>query len=967
MAGITIRDIGILFGYEVDKASEDKVENSVKGLKDMASKTLGAIGLTLSIAGISSAIKDCVSLASEVEEMENKFDVVFGNLRDDVDAWCQDYADAIGRNKNDIKTYLADQQNLLVGFGMTREAGADLSKQMTTLALDLASFGNIDEGTAVNAMTKAIMGESEAAKTLGAVLNDSTRAQAMQTLGLSGTYEKLDQLTKMQVNYQAILNQSPDAIGDCERSLGSYESTMRQFQAKLKEVKQIIGQFFLPTFQKVLSFGSKGLTLLRDGIQRFSAFADKVGGAERILRILGVTAAAVFGIMNFGKIISGLTSVVKLLTSAKASVLVVAAAALALALIVEDFIAFMQGKNSLIGNILAKTGVDCDALRERIRNAWSTIRNVFKTAASAIKNTVGGLFGAIRQFWEQNGEAITQGVSSAVTSTVGKLEKFSQWLSENWGTVVKVAGAIAKLAAVFLVTKGVTEKVTGTIKKVTDAVGTAKKFIGPAAEAFKGAGGGLKGLGAAFKSLVSPVGIAVIAIAAVAAVLFDLFNFMNGKDSVFGTVLGKLGVDTEAVRSKMIAAWGQIKSFLLAVWGVIQSVATSIFGGLKNFWAKHGDQVKTSFVNIWNIIKGVLSAVWNAIKAVATVVFGALSAFWNTWGSTIMAYFSGVWETIKAVFSTVLDVLVDLFAIFTDLFSGNWSQLWEDVKTLFSDVWNGILTTIGTILQSIWSVITSVFSTIWEGIKTTVTGIKDTIVEGFQSAIDWITSLPEQALQWGADIIQGIVDGITGAVGAVGEAVKGVADKIKSFLGFSEPEDGPLSNFHTYMPDMMNLMAQGIQKGKSVVGNAIKALTDDMSKDVNDVDLDPDTGDGNPKPKPKPKPTPMGSGGGGILGAIGNGLSVIMGGNTDTQGGGIRSMLDTVVGGMGALAKSARPSVSTLNNATNNSSVSKVVNFNSEINQEFHGDAAAQQNISKAADSAAEDTTGALARALAYS
>lgn len=937
MAGITIRDIGILFGYEVDKASEDKVENSVKELKNMASKALGAIGLTLSIAGISSAIKDCVSLASEVEEMENKFDVVFDNLRDDVDAWCQDYADAIGRNKNDIKTYLADQQNLLVGFGMTREAGAELSKQMTTLALDLASFANLDETSAVNNMTKAVMGQSEAAQALGAVLNESTRAQAMQTLGLSGTYEKLDQLTKMQVNYQAILSQSPDAIGDCERSLGSYESTMRQFQARLKEVKQIIGQFFMPTFQKALSFGSKGLTMLRDGIQRFSAFADKIGGAERILRILGITAAALFGVMNFGKIISGLTAVVKLLTSAKAAMLVAAAAALVLALIVEDFIAFMQGKDSLIGNILAKTGVDCDALRERIRNAWGTIRKVFDTAASAIRNTVGGLFSAIRQFWEQNGESITQGVSSAVTSTVGKLEQFSKWLSENWGMVVKVAGAIAKLVGVFLVTKGATEKVVGTIKKVNDAVGTAKKFLGPATEAFRDAGGGIKGLGAAFKALVSPVGIAVIAIAAIAAVLYDLFNFMNGKDSVFGTVLGKLGVDTEAVRDKMIAAWESIKGFLLAAWNVIQSVATSIFGALQSFWAKHGDQVMTSLVNIWNIIKGVLSAVWNAIKGIATVVFGALAAFWNTWGGTIMAYFEGVWNTIKAIFGTILDVLVDLFAIFTDLFSGNWSQLWEDVKALFSDVWNGILNIIGTILQSIWSVITSVFSTIWEGIKTTVTGIKDTIVEGFQAAIDWITSLPEQALQWGADIIQGIVDGITGAVSAVGDAVKGVADKIKSFLGFSEPEDGPLSNFHTYMPDMMNLMAQGIRKGKSVVGNAIKALTGDMSDEVNDIDLDPDPDPNGGKPKPR----------GGI--------------------GGFRDVLDTVVGGMGALSKAAKPSVSTLNNATNNSSVSKVVNFNSEINQEFHGDAAAQQNIAKAADSAADDTTGALARALAYS
>ena len=937
MAGITIRDICILFGYEVDKASEDKVENSVKDLKNMATKALGAIGLTLSIAGISSAIKDCVSLASEVEEMENKFNVVFDNLRDDVDAWCQDYADAIGRNKNDIKTYLADQQNLLVGFGMTREAGAELSKQMTSLALDLASFANMDEDSAVNNMTKAVMGESEAARALGAVLNDTTRAQAMMEMGLSGSYEKLDQLTKMQVNYNAILSQSKDAVGDCERSLGSYESTSRQFNAMLKEVKTIVGQFFLPTFQKVLSFGTKGLMLLRDGIQRFSAFAEKIGGAERILRILGITAAALFGVMNFGKIISGLTAVVKLLTSAKAAMLVAAAAALVLALIVEDFIAFMQGKDSLIGNILAKTGVDCDALRERIRNAWGAIRKVFDTAASAIRNTVGGLFSAIRQFWEQNGESITQGVSSAVTSTVGKLEQFSKWLSENWGMVVKVAGAIAKLVGVFLVTKGATEKVVGTIKKVNDAVGAAKKFLGPATEAFKGAGGGIKGLGAAFKALVSPVGIAVVAIAAIAAVLFDLFNFMNGKDSVIGTVLEKLGVDTEAVREKMTAAWESIKGFLLAAWNVIQSVATSIFGALQSFWAKHGDQVMTSLVNIWNIIKGVLSAVWNAIKGIATVVFGALAAFWNTWGGTIMAYFEGVWNTIKAIFGTILDVLVDLFAIFTDLFSGNWSQLWEDVKALFSDVWNGILNIIGTILQSIWSVITSVFSTIWEGIKTTVTGINDTIVEGFQAAIDWITSLPEQALQWGADIIQGIVDGITGAVSAVGDAVKGVADKIKSFLGFSEPEDGPLSNFHTYMPDMMNLMAQGIRKGKSVVGNAIKALTGDMSDEVNDIDLDPDPDPNGGKPKPR----------GGI--------------------GGFRDVLDTVVGGMGALSKAAKPSVSTLNNATNNSSVSKVVNFNSEINQEFHGDAAAQQNIAKAADSAADDTTGALARALAYS
>ena len=111
----------------------------------------------------------------------------------------------------------------------------------------------------------------------------------MQAMGLSGTYEKLDQLTKMQVNYNAILAQSPDAIGDCERSLGSYKSTVVQFQSKLKEIKTLVGQFFMPTFQKVISFGAKGLTVLRDGVQKLNDFAAKIGGAEKIIGVLGVT------------------------------------------------------------------------------------------------------------------------------------------------------------------------------------------------------------------------------------------------------------------------------------------------------------------------------------------------------------------------------------------------------------------------------------------------------------------------------------------------------------------------------------------------------------------------------------------------------------------------------------------------------------------------------------------------------
>ena len=717
---MTIRDIGILFGYKVDKQSEGKVEDSVKSLKSMASKALGAIGLTLSIAGIASGIKDCVALASQVEEMENKFNVVFGDLRDEVDQWAQSYSDAIGRNKNDIKTYLADQQNLLVGFGMTREAGAELSKQMTTLALDLASFSNIDESAAVNAMTKAVMGESEAAKTLGAVLNESTRVQAMQTLGLKGTYESLDQLTKMQVNYQAILSQSPDAIGDCERSLGSYESTVRQFHAKLKEVKQLIGQFFMPTFQKVLSYGTRGLTSLRNIIQKISDFTAKVGGTERVLKLLALALAATFAVMNVKKItgaVEGFQKLAKAIGTTGGKALAVFAVILILFLIIQDFIAFMRGDNSVIGSLFDKAGIGADNARKTILKAWETIKN-----------------------------------------------------------------------------------------------------------------------------------------------------------------------------------------FLLRAWEAIKGAATEIFGALSEWWAENGEQVKESFSRMWEGIKTLCMALWNALKGAAESIFNALKAFWDVWGETIITVFSNIWNMLISLIQPFLDAIAGIINFLASVFTGDWEGAWNAIKDIAAAVWQMIVTILSTAwdnICAIWNKLGEIFGgffqAAWDVIVEKVTGIKDAIVNGFQAAIDWILALPAQAVKWGQDIIQGIVDGIKSAVGWIGDAVSGVASTIKGFLGFSEPEEGPLSNFHTYMHDMMDLMTKGIVAGKEKVKGALELVTGDMS----------------------------------------------------------------------VIAKSSVVSRGTAQTASGTGVSSRTVTQKVEINNTFNGDRAGQEKSAEAMDKASEDSTSAMARALA--
>lgn len=655
---MTIRDIGILFGYKVDQSSEQKVEGSIKSLKSMASKVLGAVGITLSVAGIKSAIDGCVEVASSIEEMQNKSDVVFGGMRNEVDKWAQEYSDAIGRNKNDIKTYLADQQNLLVGFGMTRQAGAEMAEQMTSLALDLASFGNMDETASVNAMTKAVMGESEAAKTLGAVLNDSTRAQAMATLGLKGTYDKLDQLTKMQVNYQAILQQSPDAIGDCQRSLDSYESTKKRYIAKLKEIKTIVGQFFLPTYQKILSIGAKGLTMIRDWLQKLTELTDKLGGSQRVLAILTAAFTAMLVAMNLKKIgaaITGFTKLARAIGLGHGKALAFFAVFLLLALVIEDFISFMRGDKSLLGTMLEQAGVDCEKLRQNIIGVWTKIKQAIGYIGEGIRNVVVPIFEGIR------------------TAAVVAFEKIQQ-------AVAKVAPGIAQFFE--SLSSGKVDKKAWT--DIGESIGR----------------------------------IAVGVVAVIAAV--------KGISAIFGVIT--------------------------TVISVVKAVISVI---------------KLAFVVVKSII--------TVIKVVGAVISVLASAF----GPVILAIAAAI--------------------------------------------------AIGVLLWKNWDKICEAAGNLLEGIKTTIGNVRDAIVSGFQAAIDWITSLPAEALKWGSDIIDGIVSGIQSAVGRVGEAVKGVADKIKSFLGFSEPEDGPLSDFHTYMPDMIDLMASGITSGKKKVKDALEGMTGEMS------------------------------------------------------------------------------------------------------------------------------------------
>lgn len=104
----------------------------------------------------------------------------------------------------------------------------------------------------------------------------------------------------------------------------------------------------------------------------------------------------------------------------------------------------------------------------------------------------------------------------------------------------------------------------------------------------------------------------------------------------------------------------------------------------------------------------------------------------------------------------------------------------------------------------------------------------NTIKTGFNNAVSFVKNLASSAFRWGADIIEGIVNGIKSCIGKVKDAVTNVAETIRSFLHFSVPDEGPLTDYESWMPDFMSGLAKGIEQSKNMVAKAVEGVASDM-------------------------------------------------------------------------------------------------------------------------------------------
>lgn len=699
---MTIRDIAVAFGFEVDKKSEKDAESSIKGLKSLASKLLGAIGIVFSVKGLS----DLAQAAADVEALQSQFSQVFGEIESDASDRLESIADDTGVLVNRMKGSFVQIAAFSKTTGATQEEALNIADRGMKAVADSAAFYDRSLESVTESLQSFLKGNYENDAALGLSCTETTRnAAANELYGKSfkdlSEYQK--QLTLLKMVEDA--NKASGALGQAARESDTWTNQLGNLKQSLIDLKAATGSTFLKPA----------------------------------------------------------VSVLKLLTR------------------------LAQGATKAVQSLTAENGL--------LTRATERYHALVKLLQPAI-------------------DRMTSVMSRGFTKGV----EVTKEIVERLGGIDNVMQILAITAAAFFLVMNWSKIITG-----------AKMFMQLIA-----------GIGKIF-SLANLKILAIVgAIVVLTLIVEDFINFLLGNDSVIGTFFDKAGIGADNARQAVFDAFGKIKEFLIPVWDAIFEALSAV----------------------WNALYETGRVVFYGISKVIEVVFGWIQIFWNSWGSQILAWFNVLWGSLGGILNGFLEIIKGVANFIASVFTGDWQGAWEAIKQIFlavlavivnfaaavwetikllfsmglsaiSAVWNSVWGAISSFFMGIWNGIVSFLDGIWNNIVAGVTGavstVKTTIVEGLTAAINWIKSLPESAVKWGSDIIDGIVKGIKGAIGKVGDAVKGIAEKITSFLHFSVPDEGPLTDYESWMPDFMQGLAKGIGDNDYLVLDKVRNMAGDIA------------------------------------------------------------------------------------------------------------------------------------------
>ncbi len=379
-----VRELIALFGFKVDKKTEQGVSNTFSKLR----KAAGVLAAVLITGKLAQGFVSLITAASDAEEVTNKLGAVFGDLTADVENFADTTSTRIGQSRTTIQSFSADIGALVKPLLGSNEAAAKMAKGVTELAFDIASFQNLRPEEALAKLRAGLVGSSEPLLTLGV----DTRVAALEQFRLDeGIKQTVKSMTAAQVTtlrYQLIVKRLGEqgAVGDATKTADGFANASRGVAGALVDLKADIGKIFLPAATDVVVAVRDMARELSEPLVRGAKVALAIfRGLGTILRTIAIGWKSVADIVAFAaeeflgvnqritQVIIGLTLLVAILGL---PVVLLGLIAAAIFLVIDDLIAMGEGGESVIGGLI----LEFQRFVDELGSVGAAIREILTTA-----------------------------------------------------------------------------------------------------------------------------------------------------------------------------------------------------------------------------------------------------------------------------------------------------------------------------------------------------------------------------------------------------------------------------------------------------------------------------------------------------------------------------------------------------------------------------------------------------------
>ncbi|MEK4239061.1 phage tail protein [Paenibacillus sp. FSL H7-0714] len=299
-------DLDLELNYGAFQRQLSGISGTATNLVGSAFKGLGGIiAGAFAVKELVTFGREAINLASDLQEVQNVVDVTFGSMAQDINNWSKSMLQGFGLSELSAKKYASTMGAMMKSSGLAGVQMEGMSKKLTELSADMASFYNLSNDMAFEKIRSGISGETEPLKQLGINMSVANLEAYALSQGIRTSFQNMDQASQTLLRYNYLLSVTGDAQGDFARTSNSWANQVKLMGEQWRIFQGTMGAGFINILTPILKGLNWLIQKLQIAAQYFKAFtallfgdSTSIGGGGAAVAPITETADAVGGMGN---------------------------------------------------------------------------------------------------------------------------------------------------------------------------------------------------------------------------------------------------------------------------------------------------------------------------------------------------------------------------------------------------------------------------------------------------------------------------------------------------------------------------------------------------------------------------------------------------------------------------------------------------------------------------------------------